>query len=81
VEKSWNKRKTYDQAQEVAEHRDSGGNDPRKNPHAECNADPRAPGDPVALVHAVGSLEDAQVDILECDVAIDDTGDDNLHRY
>ena len=70
---------TYDQSEEVAEHRDGGGNNPGKNPHGEGNANPRTPGDPVTLVHAVCAREDAQVDGLEGDVAVDDTGDDDLN--
>lgn len=71
-------RVTYDQTQEVAEDGNRGCDDPGENPHAEGNSDPGADGDPVALVHAVCAAEDADVDVLDGDVAVDDTGDHNL---
>lgn len=65
------------QAEQVTEHGNGRGNNPRQDPQPESNTDPRSRGDPIALVHAVCTLEDTQVDILERDVAVDDTGDDD----
>lgn len=65
------------QAEQVTEHGNRRGNNPRQDPQRESNADPRSRGDPIALVHAVCTLEDTQVDILERHVAVDDTGDDD----
>lgn len=69
---------TYNQTQKVTEHWYGGGYDPGQKPHAEGNANPRAPGNPVTLMHAVSALEDAQIDGLERDMAVDDTCNDNL---
>lgn len=67
-----------DQTEQVAEDGDGLGDDPGEDPEEETDADPGADGDPVALVHAVGSAKDADVDVLEGDVAVDDAGDDDL---
>lgn len=69
---------TYNQAQKIAENRNGRSDDPSYDPETQTDADPRADGNPVALVHAVCSTEDTDVDVLECDVTVDDTGDDDL---
>lgn len=66
-----------DQAEQVTEHRYRGGNNPRHDPQCEGNTNPRSRRDPVALVHAVCSLENTQVDVFERDVTVDHTGDDD----
>jgi hypothetical protein len=69
---------TYDQAQQVAEYRNGFGDDPGQDPQGQGNAHPGADGNPVALVHAVRSTENPNVDILEGNVAVDDTRNDDL---
>lgn len=69
---------TYNQAQEVAENRNGGRNDPCKNPQAQGDANPGAHSHPVALVHPVCATEDTYVDILEGDVTVDNTCNDDL---
>ena len=70
--------RTYDQTQQVAENGDRGRDDPRKDPKSSGNAEPRADSDPVALVHAVCSGQQPDVDVFHCNVAVDNSGDDNL---
>lgn len=69
-----------DQAEQVTKHGNRSGNNPRHGPQRKRNTDPRARSDPVTLVHAVRTLENTQVDILERDVAVDDTGDDDSRQ-
>lgn len=70
--------KTNNQAQQIAENRDCGRNDPRENPQTQGNSDPGTDGHPVALVHTVCAAEDAYVDVFESDVAVDHAGNDDL---
>ena len=53
-----------DQTQQVAEHGDRIGNDPGDDPARHTNRHPGSNGGQVAAVHAVGSAEDADVDVL-----------------
>lgn len=69
---------TYNQAEKVTEDRNSFGDDPGEDPQTRGNTDPGADGDPVALVHAVSATENTDIDVFEGDVAVDDTGDDDL---
>lgn len=71
---------TYDKTQQVVEHRDRLGNDPRNGPGGETNCDPGTSGQQTALVHVVGALasEDTDVNILASNVTEDDTGDNDL---
>lgn len=65
------------QTEQITEHRNGGGNNPRHNPQREGNTNPRSGGDPVALVQTVCTLENTQVYIFERDMAVDHTGDDD----
>jgi hypothetical protein len=69
---------TYDQTEQAAENWDGGRDNPGQNPQRKRNANPRANGDGITLVHTVCTTEDACVDVLECDVAVDNTSYDNL---
>jgi hypothetical protein len=67
-----------DQRQEIAEHRNSVSNDPGDDPTGECDGNPGSDGSQVALVHAIGSTEEADIDVLETDMAVDNTSTNNL---
>lgn len=69
---------TYDQTQEIIENWNCFGNDPCKDPENQANCNPGADRKKTALVHPVGSAEHADVDVLHGNVAVDDTGDDDL---
>jgi hypothetical protein len=71
-------KKRANQTQQVTKDRNSIGNDPGDNPASEGNGNPGANGYHITLVHAVGSSEHADVDVLETDVAVDDAGTDDL---
>jgi hypothetical protein len=70
--------KRANQTQQVTEDRNSIGNDPGDHPASQGNGNPGANGCQITLVHAVSSSEDADVDVLETNVAVDDTGTDDL---
>jgi hypothetical protein len=72
--------KTHNQTQQVIEHRDRLGNNPRNSPGGKANCNPSTSGQQTPLVHVVGALatEDADVDILASNVTEDNTGDNDL---
>lgn len=53
-----------DETEQVAEDRDRLGDDPSYNPEDASDGDPGADGNEIALVHAVGTTEDTQVDVF-----------------
>ena len=53
-------------------------NDPRNNPQCQGDEGPASGGEKRTLAHVFGTSEDAHIDILGCDVAIDDASDDYL---
>jgi hypothetical protein len=55
-------------------------NDPSNDPQSECNQGPTTGGEKRTLAHVLGAAEDADVDILGRDMAIDHTGNYNLER-
>lgn len=67
-----------DQTQQVAEDGDSVGDDPGNDPAGETDENPGAVRGQVAAVHAVSAAEQADVDIFETNVTVDDTGTNNL---
>lgn len=71
---------TYDETQQIVEHGDRLGNNPRNGPGSKTNCDPGTSSQKTTLVHVVRALatEDTDVDIFASNVAEDDTGDDDL---
>jgi hypothetical protein len=67
-----------DQRQKIAEDGNSISNDPGDDPAGECDGNPGSDGSQVALVHAIGSTEEADIDVLETNVTVDDTSTNNL---
>lgn len=65
-------------AQQIAENGNGIGNDPGNDPASKSNTNPRANGNCVTLLHAVSAAEHADVNVLETDVAVDDTSTNNL---
>lgn len=63
-----------DQTVQVAEDGDGFGDDPGDNPAGDAETEPKADRAPVVLVHQVGLGADAEVDVLQTDVAVDDAG-------
>ena len=74
-------RRTYDQTQQIVEHRDCLSNNPRKSPQHQPNNHPRSNRNKSALVHAVGSPEQTDVDVFACHMTIDHASDHNLCFY
>jgi hypothetical protein len=66
------------QTQQIAENGNCIGNDPRNDPASESNTDPRANGNCVTLVHAISATEQADVNVLETYVTVDDTSTNDL---
>lgn len=71
---------TYDQTQQVVEHRNRLRNNPRQRPQHQPDHHPRPNRNKSALVHAVGSPEQTDVDVFACHMTIDHASDHNL-RY
>jgi hypothetical protein len=69
---------TYNQADNIAERRNTLGNDPGNDPATQPNGNPGANRDKISLVHAISLAEDAYIDVFQSNVAIDDTSADNL---
>ena len=69
-----------DQTQQIAENGNGIGNDPGNDPASKSNTNPGANGNCVTLVHAISATEQADVNILETDVAVDDTSTNNLRK-
>lgn len=69
--------KGADQTVQVAEDGDGFGDDPGDDPARDAETQPKADGSPVALVHQAGLGTEAEVDVLQANVAIDDTGADD----
>lgn len=61
-----------DKRVQVAEDGDSLGDDPGDDPAGHAESEPETDGLPVALVHQVGLGGEAEVDVLQANVAIDD---------
>lgn len=68
---------TYNQADNIGEAGNTLADNPSDDPAGHTNSNPGTNGDEVALRHAAGFPEDADVDVLETDVAVDDTGTDD----
>lgn len=66
-----------DQTVEVTEDRDGLGNDPGDNPAGNSETEPEADRALVLLVHQTGVGAETEVDVLQPDVAVDDTGADD----
>lgn len=69
-----------DQTEQVTEDGNSIGDDPGNHPASETNGDPGSNGNQITLMHAVSSTEQTDVDVLETNVAVDDTSTDNLWK-
>jgi hypothetical protein len=54
------------------------GNNPGNNPQSECDQGPATGREQRTLAHVLGATEDADVDILGCDMAVDHTSNDDL---
>lgn len=71
---------TYYETEKVVENRYSFRNYPRDNPKYETDSDPWSNRTKASLLHMICSPEDANVEILSCNMAIDYTSDNNLTR-
>ena len=71
-------RPTYHQTEKITEHRDCRRNNPGNNPESHSNANPGPNGHQVSLVHAIASGKNTGVDGLAGNMAVDDTGNDDL---
>lgn len=69
--------KSTDQTVQVTEDRNSLGDDPRNDPASHTKTNPETDGTLVALVHQIRLGAEAEVDVLQADMAVDDTGTDN----
>lgn len=67
-----------DQTQQVAKDGNSVGDDPSDDPAGETDENPGAVRSQVAAVHAISATEQADVDILETNVAVDNTSANDL---
>lgn len=70
--------RTYDQTQEVVKHRNRRSDNPSNNPDAERDGNPGPNGDHIFLVHAICTREQTDVNRFTGDVALNDTGNDDL---
>lgn len=71
------RRKTYDQTEQVAEDGNRLGDDPRDDPECRRQANPGADAAGIALVHDVGVAEQTDVDVLDGNVAQNNTCDND----
>ena len=71
-------RETHNQTEEIAEDRNGIGNDPGDDPACHTDGNPRANSNKVSLVHAVSATENPDIDVLETNVAVDNTSTNNL---
>lgn len=70
-----------DQAQQVAEDWNGFGDDPGDGPEGERDGDPGAHGHPVPFVDPLFFVgEDAEVDVFNSNVAVNDAGDDDSRQ-
>jgi hypothetical protein len=69
---------TYNKTQQVIEHRNRLRHDPGNDPDTNANGDPGSDGEQTAVVHLVGTAEDADVDVFACNVAKDDARKNSL---
>jgi hypothetical protein len=67
-----------DQTEKVAEDWDGVGDDPSDDPAAHADSHPGSDRCKVAAVHAVSSAEETDVDVFQTNVAVDNTGTDDL---
>lgn len=70
--------KTYDQTEQIIEHRDGLCNDPGNNPDTEADGNPGSNGEEASAMHLVGSTEDAHVNVFARNMTQDDTGKNSL---
>lgn len=70
--------KRSDQTEQVVENRNGFGDNPRHNPHTGNNCYPAAGCEDIALMYAISAAEDPDEDVFAGNVAVDDTGDNNL---
>lgn len=66
-----------DETEELVEDWNGACDDVGDGPGRDADSDPRTPGLEVALVHDVGTAPHADVNVLDADVGINDTGDDD----
>ena len=66
-----------DETEELVEYWDGAGNDVRDYPGSSTDSDPGSPGLEATLVHDVGAAPHADVEVLDADVGIDYTCDDD----
>ena len=68
---------TYNKTEQVAEDGNRLGDNPGNDPEYKSQANPGTDTAEIALVHDIGVAEQADVDVLNGDVAQNDTGDDD----
>ena len=73
---------TYNQTQQLVEHRNGLGDDPRNRPGTQADSDPCTRSQEGLLVHVVRTVaaEDSNVDILARNVAENNTGNNDLSK-
>lgn len=71
---------TYNQTEQVVEHRNRLGNDPSDGPSAQGNSNPGSECERAVLVHVVGAIaaEDTNINVLAGNVTKDNTGNNHL---
>ena len=69
---------TYNQTVKITEDGDSFSNDPGNDPASNAQTNPDTDWLEVALVNQAGLGAEAEVDVLQTNMSIDDTSTDNL---
>lgn len=70
--------KRANETQQIIENGNRLSNNPRHDPHANTNSNPRSDREEATAVHLIGSTEKSHVDVFACNVTQHDTGKNSL---